>query len=61
MQIQRFTATDEDVQGFCDDEYEADYDARLGYFCSTPRKGLIGYCGPSSSSSVMDLRQKSSF
>jgi hypothetical protein len=29
MQIQRFTATDDDVHGFCDDEYEAGYDARL--------------------------------
>jgi hypothetical protein len=29
MQIQRFTTTDEDVHGFCDDEYEAGYDARL--------------------------------
>jgi hypothetical protein len=38
--------------------------SRNGYFCPTPRKGKIGgfhSCGPSSSPSVMERRQKSSF
>jgi len=36
---------------------------QYGYFCPTPRKGKIGFhsCEPSSSPSVMERRQKSSF